>query len=700
MNARAAVVAAGWSYVMAIAIPAEAQHEHHGPSSLDTVTVSAKREPVELRSGATIVNVRASSAAGGSIADLLRTVPGLDVDPDGRITMRGSTSVLVLMNGRRIGLTGEALARFLRQMPAVALERIETGTSASVREGADGAGGVVNLVFHDDSVPRSGKRSLAGSIATDDHYMVSAAATGNGGNALRWDAMYSLSATRPHTHSMTERWSLVPGDLPLQTDQDTRAREKHQLHSVVTGAAVKPTPNTSVSLRGSYSWMKGSYRNSSAFLYTNSAGNTGSSRTGTSMDHEIPSGELTAVAGIDRGAARFTSEARASVVDEDFLGAHDDADAGYRYMTTAMGSRQITRVLRNDLGLRLSRTDLDVGQESEFRTITAKQETTHFGSTGSQSYRHEADVHAGYLKARRASGGVRAEAGVRMEAERTRVEVDALTSRTAVRFFPSISGVWTDAGSALVYRLAYARHINRPSCEMLNPFTMGEDEMTDVIGNPRLLPEVSDQVELGIERHGSRLTMQLTPFLRWTRDPVRPLMAATATGGSRTTLENLNSARSSGADGSVRARLAGGTVVTLASTLAHTVTAGDVFRSSGMYATTRLTVDLRIAENTAVQLYAYRRSSQVIEQGEILPAFTGDVALTQRLAGDRGRVALRLSDPLRSDRLEFRIADPSFTQKSSRRTARPLLSLFASYAVGGTPREDTPVRTEGPVRIF
>ena len=90
----------------------------------------------------------------------------------------------------------------------------------------------------------------------------------------------------------------------------------------------------------------------------------------------------------------------------------------------------------------------------------------------------------------------------------------------------------------------------------------------------------------------------------------------------------------------------------------------------------------------------------MIEQGEILPAFTSELAVTHRLAGDRGRVTLRLTDPLRSDRVAFRIADAMFTQESRRRTTRPLLSLFASYAVGGAPREDAPGRTEGPARIF
>jgi hypothetical protein len=670
------------------------------PLGLDTLTVGAERDAVRLRSGATVVDARASAAAGGSIADLLRTVPGVELDADGRIGMRGGTGVLVLMNGRRIPLTGDALAAFLRQMPATALERIEAGTAASARQDANGAAGVVNLVFRDAAARRTGMRSVAGSMATEDHYMGSAAASGDVGGALSWDATYSLSGMRPRTDSRTARWSLVPGDLPLQTDEDSRARARHRLHSIMAGAAATPTPNTSLALRGAYAWMEGAYRNRTAFVYTNAAGDRGTSATGSLLKHVIPSAELSAVARVDGGRVRFASEARTSFVDEDYSGDYDDVDAGYRYMTIAMASRQREHVLRSDLGVRFSGIDLDVGQESRFRTITAAHDATHFGATVSQGYRYEAEVHAGYLAARRSAGGVRAEAGLRVEADRTRIRLEAASARTAVRLFPSISGEWTDARRALLYRLAYGRRINRPGPEMLNPFSMGEDDMNEIIGNPSLLPEVSDQVELGVERHRSRLSLQLTPFVRWTRDPIRPLKAATASGGSTTTLTNLIGTRAAGADASVRARPTDRTVVTLAGSVAHMETTGAAFSSGGVYATARLTVDLRVAENTTAQLYAYRRSAQTIEQGEILPAFTSELALTQRLAGDRGRVTLRINDPLRSDRLEFRIADATFTQESRRRTARPLLSLFASWAVGGAPRGDAPVRAEGPARIF
>jgi ferric enterobactin receptor len=701
MKTRAPVIVMVWSALVAMPGPAMAQHEHHGgPPALDTVKIAAERDVIELRSGSTIVNVRKSGAAGGSVADLLRTVPGVDVDAEGRISMRGSRSVLVLMNGRRTALTGDALGAFLRQMPAAALERIEAGTTVSARHGADGAAGVVNLVSRDDSTRRTAMRSLAGSMATDDHYMGSAAAAGDVGDLLSWDVMYSLSGTRPRTDSRTLRWSLVPGDLPLETDQNTVAREKHRLHSVLAGLVVTPTPSTSVALRGTYSAMKGAYRGRSAFLYRNAAGDTDASTTGSRTDHVIPSGEISAVGTINRGPLRFSSEARASFVDEDFRGVWSDEDAGYSYKSTIMDSRQRERVLRTNLGILFSGMEVDAGHESRFRESIAEHDVTHFNATGSQRWRYSLDVHAGYVSARRHIRGVRATAGLRVEADRTRIRLDTASSRAGVHLFPNFSGEWTDARRALVYRVAYGRRIERPGSEMLSPFHMSEDDTNEIVGNPSLLPEVSDQVELGVERHGASLTVQLTPFLRWARDPIRPLVSSTPSGGSTTTLENLTRARAAGADASLRARVAGSAVFTLAGSVAHMQTTGKAFRSSGLYGTARLDVDLRIAENTSMQLYAYRRSAQAIEQGRILPVFSSEVAMTHRLAGDRARVTMRLNDPLRSDRLEFRVADATFTQETRRRTARSLLSLFVSYAVGGAPRQDTPVRTEGPARIF
>lgn len=662
----------------------------------------AERDAVMLRSGVTIMDTRASPGVAGSIAELLRTVPGIELDADGRLSMRNSTSVLVLMNGRRTPLTGEALVAFLRQMPASALERIETGTAPSARQDANGAAGVVNLVFRslDDPERRTAVRSLSGTFASADHFMASAAATGRMRDLLHWDAMYSLSGMQPRTTWETARWSVVPGDLPFRTAERAGTQASHRLHSIVAGTAVTPTPRSSLALRGAYSWMKGAYRNRSAFEFTDEAGNSAASTTGSLLEHEIPTAELTALASFDGARMRFASEARTSLVNGDYRGHFRDLGADFGYLTTAMASRQREHVLRNDLKVRLPGIDVDVGHESRLRSGTATHDADHFGATESQAFRHETEVHAGYVAAHRSTGNLRAEAGLRVEADRTHLELDAASAREAVRLFPNVSAEWTDARRALVYRFGYGRRISRPGPEMLNPFPMGADDMNEIIGNPSLQPEISDQVELGVERHGSRSTLQLTPFHRFTRDPIRPLKAPTARGGTTTTLTNLSWTRATGADVGLRTRPTDGTVVTLAGSIFHVQTTAAGFSRNGTHASARLSVDVRVAENTTAQLYASRRSAQAIEQGEILPAFNSDLALTQRVARGRGLVTLRLNDPWGSDRLAFQVADPSFSQETRRRTARPSLSLFASFAVGGAPREDAPRRPQGPARIF
>jgi outer membrane receptor protein involved in Fe transport len=252
----------------------------------------------------------------------------------------------------------------------------------------------------------------------------------------------------------------------------------------------------------------------------------------------------------------------------------------------------------------------------------------------------------------------------------------------------------------MVYRLAYGRRINRPGWEMLNPVSMGRDDTGEIIGNPELQPEVSDQIELGLDLERPALAMQVTPFLRWTSDQIRQIKMATERGGAATTLHNVERSRAIGADASVRGRPTDKAVITLSGMVAHMETSDDTLGSSGVLASGRLTVDVTLAGNTVAQMYAHVRSAQALEQGRILPAFTSEVSVTQRIAGDRGRLTLRLSDPLRTDRERFRVASPSFTQESRRRTARPVMTLFASYTVGGKPREDTPVRSERPARLF
>jgi hypothetical protein len=124
---------------------------------------------------------------------------------------------------------------------------------------------------------------------------------------------------------------------------------------------------------------------------------------------------------------------------------------------------------------------------------------------------------------------------------------------------------------------------------------MGGDDMNEIVGNPSLCRRSSDQVELGMERHRPRADAAA--------DAVPPLDAgpdppAQGRDGERRRDDHAGEPDADASRGRrrQRARTAdGGTVVTLAGSVAHMETTADAFGSSGVYATARLTVDVRVA---------------------------------------------------------------------------------------------------------
>ena len=78
----------------------------------------------------------------GSTSELLQSIPSLDVDIDGNVSLRGSSNVLFLINGKSSPLMERSSATVLQQMPASSIERIELITNPSAKYDAEGAAGI------------------------------------------------------------------------------------------------------------------------------------------------------------------------------------------------------------------------------------------------------------------------------------------------------------------------------------------------------------------------------------------------------------------------------------------------------------------------------------------------------------------------------------------------------------------------------
>ncbi|HYD38449.1 MAG TPA: TonB-dependent receptor plug domain-containing protein, partial [Allosphingosinicella sp.] len=83
----------------------------------------------------------------GTLADALRAVPGVEVDLQGRVSLRGDPGVEILIDGRPSAmLRGESRGDAILSMPAGRIERVEVITNPSAALSPEGSGGVINLV--------------------------------------------------------------------------------------------------------------------------------------------------------------------------------------------------------------------------------------------------------------------------------------------------------------------------------------------------------------------------------------------------------------------------------------------------------------------------------------------------------------------------------------------------------------------------
>ncbi|HEV7620257.1 MAG TPA: outer membrane beta-barrel protein, partial [Flavisolibacter sp.] len=114
--------------------------------SLGGVTVTAKKPFIEQRADRMIVNVDASvTNVGATALEVLEKSPGVTIDKDGNISLKGKQGVTVMMDGRPAYLTGTDLTNYLKGLPASAIDQIEIMTNPSSKYDAAGNSGIINI---------------------------------------------------------------------------------------------------------------------------------------------------------------------------------------------------------------------------------------------------------------------------------------------------------------------------------------------------------------------------------------------------------------------------------------------------------------------------------------------------------------------------------------------------------------------------
>lgn len=694
------VVAAGETDLGTIALVPSAE-------ALSEVRVTAERTQVQTRIDRTVYATADDPVAdGGSATDVLSTLPSVDVDVDGNVSLRGAGNVAVFINGRPAPVQGDFLASYLQSLPAGSVERVEIIPNPSAAFEPDGVGGVINIVLKQNADRGLGGTVTAGTDSQGGYDATGAVTYGRGPWSLA--ATYGFrNDARPGGGDgfRINRFEADPTQR-LEEETDERARISNLLNLSADYALSRATTITSQLQLGTRSGDETEL----GTTFVESLDGTpvfGYGREVTEVeDGQSLDARLGLVQQFGEGH-RLTLEGRADVSDETEANTYlETLLSGQGDLTAARRAHQTELEREGSLQLDYTRPlgalRLDVGYKGDWELLESGLAADSADASGgfvpdlgqTNTFDFAETVQALYVQAGAEWGPFGAQAGLRLEDART--TFDLLTTGETFdndyrSLFPSAFLSFAPS-DATTFKASYSRRVNRPRTRALNPFPSFDDPLNIRQGNPALKPEYVSAFEAGVTQFVPWGSVSLTPYYRHTTDVIRRFLTIREDGVTVRTFENLDTSDSYGVELVSSFEDIGG-LSGYASlegfrlkTDGTTTSAGDV-ASDGFSWGGRMNATYRVGDRLGLgglDLQATARYSAPIEteQARIDSRVSVDLALRQKLLDDRASLTVQLRDPFNQNGFAYTLDQPELFQELSRTWGGRQVGVTFSYAFG------------------
>ncbi|MBX0289903.1 TonB-dependent receptor [Hymenobacter sp. HSC-4F20] len=487
-------------------------------TQLKGVTVTGQRPAFERLADRTVVHVEGSPlSAGNTTLDVLGRAPGVTLDANDNLSLRGKQGLLVLIDGKRQPMTGAELANLLRSLPAEQVSTVELITNPPAKYDAQGGAGVIAINLKKDqrlgtngSVNAAYGRGRYGKFTTGlslNHRQKNLNLYGSYAYADR-QSFQELDFTRTYRQDGSPSLRTVQRNTPqghLQSHTwragaDYFLTKRTTVGAMLSGLASR-TPSQGLNEATFYDaqgqLLSRSYSVNQRNLETpNVAGNL-------TLRHlfvkdSLGTPELTAdvdVAryGITRALNLTTTYALPSTATPAQL-TGDQSGTLTIWGAKADYIRPLRHRLRLEAGAKISRVDSD----NDVLFVRTRDGLSQVDAGLSNRFRYSENINAAYASLTRSRPGLILTAGLRGEQTNVtgRQDVGQVSfSRHYFQLFPNLSLRRTLSAK---HELAFAlsRRLDRPTYNQLNPFRSYVDLTSYRTGNPALWPQTSVQAEL------------------------------------------------------------------------------------------------------------------------------------------------------------------------------------------------------------
>jgi len=482
--------------------------------ALGEVEVAAERSQMQLKLDRRVFNVgKDLSSAGANAVDILDNLPSITVDTEGNVSLRGSNSIRILINGKPSSLAGAGDLAALRRMQGDMIERIEVITNPSARYEAEGEAGIINIILKKEE-----DKGLNGSFGltagTPENYGASYSLNFRR-DKLNFFSNFGLNYRRsPGGGFTTQRFFNADEELTQRTTIDRDQDRGGYGGNLQVGMDWFLSPGQTIT--GSILYRQGKDDNFSEIRYSDFDGND--NLLGTVLrDNEEDEEEYNAEVNLnytrefERDDHKWTVDFRYNLDDDTEIAEY--VETGYN-LDEALQQRssntedELNYLFQTDYVQPFGENSrFEAGLRAALRTVNNDFTVEEENENGSyqilpnfnDELEYKEDVYAAYvIGATELTERIGVQVGLRAEysdIQAALLETNTVNDQEYLNFFPSASISYKFSEEKQL-QTTFSRRLSRPYFRRLLPFSSLRDRRNIRQGNPNLRPEYTNSYEV------------------------------------------------------------------------------------------------------------------------------------------------------------------------------------------------------------
>lgn len=688
-------------------------------SVLKEVVVQGQRSDIQLGVDRKVFSVDQSIVSeGGSATDLLSNVPTVSVDIDGNVSLRGTSNVKILIDGKQSAIGGGDIASVLQSLPASSIENIELITNPSSKYDPEGQTGIINIVLKKNKKLGS-NGSASFSAGNKDNYNASA-------NFSYRDGRLNLYGNYSYRYSNRffggfSNTKFTENNRLLNNESDAK---RHSInHTAKIGADYYIDDLTTIGVSGNLNFRNGNRPETINYLYQNySAALDGTSIRKSDEDEQDKGYDLSL--DFDRKFKRKGEELTANfsyghdtedeneTFHQDFYDPsnikkdtvdgriNDNNQSGRNYNIQADYTLQFNQDQKFEAGYRTTIRNDDESQVSDHLNYRTGNFTRDYNLTNDFSL--DDIVHAVYVNYQNQitktfgfQAGIRAEQAY-LNTEYRNIDTAGMLPVSVkgklnyFRVYPSIFFT-KKLGNGNQFQLSYTRRVNRPRGWQVNPFRDISDPNNIRQGNPGLKPEDVHSFELSHMKYWKSLTFTSSLYFRQVNDVVEGIQQKIDSTTTLTQYSNLSRYQAGGLEFISRADFSKNFNLTANINVTYNKNFGSreyhIEGNSGYSWSGNLIANTQLPYNLTAQINMNYTSERVTVQGRSKPMFGTDAALKMDVLKKKGSLSLNVRDIFNSRKWEMETETADFQREFKRSMQGQMTTLTFSYRFGKTDQQ-------------